>query len=337
MKQKIYIHIGYPKTGTTTLQKHFYPHIADVNYLGIYSNRRDDSLFGLDFIQNIFFESEKNIDFDEMSMFAKNAVDQSKVAVFSHEELLSLCLKKTFLNNFNSIGKDIVLPKPKDVALKLRKSFPEDDFDVHIICTIRKQDEMLTSLYAQSYVHYYSLDKEVDTFKKFFSIFTSQHQAHPFKNALDYDAVISGYEEFFGSENVNVLVFEELAQNPKVFYTKLCNVLGVSTEKYAKIALKKVENKRSTTESYKKAKKLSLFDILIRFKVKYLSSVRFSFIPKSFVHFLKNTTVSSNNKVSKTIFLEDFEVEMVLNEYSESNRRISERYGLYLNEFGYYK
>ena len=31
----LYLHIGYPKTATTTLQKHVFQHHLDINYLGI--------------------------------------------------------------------------------------------------------------------------------------------------------------------------------------------------------------------------------------------------------------------------------------------------------------
>ena len=34
LKKVIYIHLGYPKTATKTLQAHFFPYLKNVDYLG---------------------------------------------------------------------------------------------------------------------------------------------------------------------------------------------------------------------------------------------------------------------------------------------------------------
>ena len=43
-KFKIFIHLGYPKTGTTYLQNYIFSNLTNVNYIGI-NNKFDKDLF----------------------------------------------------------------------------------------------------------------------------------------------------------------------------------------------------------------------------------------------------------------------------------------------------
>ena len=329
MKKKIFIHVGYPKTATTTLQKHFYPKIEEINYLGIFDNQRENHVLGEKFFNKLFFSDDKSMELVSIKEIVGNIINDAGIWLISQEEFLALTLKRTKIN------KKLVSPRSLDFAKRIRQVFCEEKYDVKIIVSIRKQDQMITSLYAQSYVHYHSLDEEVNTFNKFLNVFTND-KPHPFKEALNYDKVLSDYESVFGKDNVNIILFEELAKDSKEFYSKLCDVLDIPRDKYSKIALNKKENVRSTKQNYKQAKKLSLFDVLSRFKAKYLSVVSFSFIPRGFFNWMKNVTISSNHGVSKTIHLDANQVALVKSVYEQSNKQLAERYGLNLKKHGYF-
>jgi len=53
MAKELYLHIGYPKTGTTTLQTYFFPNHSELVYL---RNHNDN----LSFINDIFFARENS-------------------------------------------------------------------------------------------------------------------------------------------------------------------------------------------------------------------------------------------------------------------------------------
>ena len=330
MKKKLFIHVGYPKTATTTLQKNFYPKLEELTYLGIFGNARDNSSFGENFFDTLFFSEQSSMDFISLRETVDKTINDVGAYLISHEEFLFLAQKRTKLD------KQWVLPTPLELAERIRQVFSEEEFDIKIIVSLRKQDQMITSLYAQGYTHYYSLDDEVDNFAKFFKVFTDIGRQHPFKASLNYDKVLSDYENLFGKENVNVVLLEELVKDPKAFYLRLCDVLDISRDKYSEIALSKKENVRATKQNYKQAKKLSLFDALVRFKAKYLGFVSLSFIPRGFYNWMKNITINSNDEVSKTIVLDKSQVALVKSVYAQSNKQVAERYGLDLKEYGYF-
>lgn len=329
--KNIYLHVGYPKTATTTLQKNFFPNVESIQYVGKFDN--EGLLFNFDskIISNLIFKNANEIDFDsQRKLFAEILDKNKKPIVLSEESFVSNSLRVSRINK-----KDI-LPQQETIAKNIRNFFDKGHFDVKILFTIRKQDEMITSQYAQSYVHYYSKYKETDSFDKFLDIYLNkENQRHTFYQTLDYYHVISIYQELFGKENVAILVYEELQQEPELFYTKLCNFLEIDSDKYSEIAIQKCENKRSTDENYKRTRDVSLFDKLSQIKYKYFPFIKLK-LSENIKDKLKNIVWTNNEQVSKTIFLTNEQKNEILERYEISNKRLSEMFDLNLKQYGYY-
>ena len=325
MKTKIYIHIGYPKTGTTTLQKHFFPNIQEIEYIGKFVDR--DSNFYTNVINQIIFKDINHLDTENiLNALVKR---KEKTILLSEEDFLFDCLRPP------SIAEDLFQATPIEIANKLRLVFNKEEFDVEIILTIRKQDEMLTSLYAQAYTFNYSKYKEYDTFNKFVNVFIEdQYSNNKLRKGLDYLETVSIYKSIFGNNSVHVLLYEELQDTPKIFYTKLCSILKISISEYRDIAIKKVENKRSNQKGYKKVYNKNLLHILRSFKKEYFPKINFKLTKRQKL-FLESISFS-NKKVENTIKLTKRQKEMILNTYKVSNEKLSLDINYSLSEFGYY-
>lgn len=329
MKKTLFLHIGYPKTATTTLQKHFFPNIDAIQYIGKYVNEGDLFDFDVNVINDLIFKKSDQIDFDYLRKEFSKMLHQKDI-LLSEESFIFNSLR------VSSIDSNDTLPTQKTIAKNIRTFFSSESFNVKILFTIRKQDEMITSQYAQSYVHYYSKYKESDSFAKFLNIYLDEkNKKHTFYETLDYFHVVGIYQKLFGKENVSVLVYEELQKTPQVFYSKLCDFLEIESSQYSEIAIQKNENKRSTNKNYKKTREITFFDKLSQFKAIYFPFIKIK-LPSILKQKLEKITWTDNQKISKTIFLTEKQKLKVLSRYKESNKKLSEMMQLNLKEKGYY-
>ncbi|MBE0434447.1 MAG: sulfotransferase domain-containing protein [Methylomicrobium sp.] len=325
-KKTIFIHVGYPKTGTTTLQNHFFPKIEDIQYLGKFYDKENKFVFEDELIAKIIFNNE--VGSQVSGVFDDRAI-KSK-AILSEEAFLFDCLRISRVN-----GKDY-LPSCNNIAMALRRVFDENRYDVKILISIRKQDDMIASLYAQSYTHYYSKYNKTDTFLKFIDLFLQGKGNHAFKKALDYNDVVSQYKKIFGDRNIHVFVFEQLQNNPNEFYNNLCDFLGVDGNRLQKELIDKQENIRSTSHGYKKIRKMTLLDKLYFFKEKYLPIAKIK-LTKRQKEWLRSIVLSKNYQISKSISMDSEQRKAILGIYEDANKKLSQSFKLSLGKYGYYK
>ncbi len=328
-KNELFIHIGYPKTGSTTLQKHFFPNIDEIQYIGKKYNSL--SLHDIDskIINNIIFKSELSL-INKFTEFRKSILDivtKDKI-LLSDENFLFDCLRVTKTDFMETL-----LPHPLDVARKLRRLFNHKNFDVKIIITIRRQDELITSLYAQSYTHFYSKYKETNTFKKFLNCFTQENTIN-FKYLLDFNLIQKEYEKIFGKNNVFILAFEELQNKPEEFYKNFCEILKINSNKYSNISLSKFENTRSTNKNFKTTRKFSLLNHAANFKQKHFKNLKVKINPKyrnilNKIHFPKSN-------IDKSIFISETDKILIQRLYENSNRKLSKQFKLGLINYNYF-
>ena len=326
-KTKIILHIGYGKTATTTLQQHFFPYIEEIDYLGKLDNNGKFK-FESNYLLNVLLNKRENIDFKLIEKELRKYY-LSDTILLSDESILSTSLK---IHEFND---EKIINKPEEIAQRLRKLFSEENYNVKILITLRKQDEMITSRYAQSYTHYYSHYEESNTFKKYLNIFLDKEHTHIYKKALNFNDTVGVFQKEFGNKNVNILLYEELQKKPEYFYEKLCNILEIDIDKYKLIALNKHTNKRSTSNGYKKTQSLTLYNRLQMIKKKLFPFIKLKVTDRQ-KRMLESIILNKNNQINRSIILSDNEKSQIKETYKESNIQLSKRMQLDLDLYGYY-
>ncbi len=186
---KIFIHVGKHKCASTSLQKFFFPQLT--------KNFYDDKKI-LKFLLN------KNNDGDAVRKIIYQNFTKPK---YSH------CINEA--SKFVIISREGLSQKNIDAyAFKLKNAFP----NAKIICIIREQFDLLLTLYVwltskRPYIS--GLNKTVQKI-----------MASDGKEFLHHSIPIKIYMDYFGSENVLVLPFELLKNQPEAFYKNIVDFIN---------------------------------------------------------------------------------------------------------------
>lgn len=176
------IHIGFPKTGSTYLQKYFNEH-PEIYY----DRQRFNYYLKTGVIDDSLSQTSLEFSFDLLS-----------------EELLSIWPGDDSSLDFSKYNMNYdIHKKQKETAKSLFQLFP----DAQILIVVRDYRTLVSSLYSQ-----YLYSGGVKSFRKILK--TRQDLTLEMYN---YDLVIGFYKELFGDENVSVLPYEFLNENPKEY------------------------------------------------------------------------------------------------------------------------
>lgn len=190
-------HIGYPKTGTTFLQKNIYPNLAGIKY---FDYKTADKLF----YETIYLD-DLDIDLDK---------EKAKFSDY-------LKAKETCLFSFESLAGAPFIYKGANRSL-IPKRLKYYGFE-RIIITIRNQTDMLDSMYRQ-----YVVQGGVMNFTNFLNLNKKWPMSiHPFYDGyLDYDKLIKVYFDVFGKSNVLVLQQEDFKPKSDTIKAELIAFTG---------------------------------------------------------------------------------------------------------------
>jgi hypothetical protein len=207
----VYIHVGPPKTGTTFLQRRVFPNLADV--FDVYN--RAPSLTA-EFRDRLVEENPLRVSLDAL----RGAVDA----------MLAACDRPKVLMSWEGLfgSPHVAFANNAHVAEGLKKIFPE----ARVILSVRRQDDYADSNYRQALHNYYSVSparflgwNPDGTFRR--RVFTD-HIPYPGIDVatLDWTPYIENYVRLFGRDNVKVLVYEDLRDDPAGYIRDLCAFTG---------------------------------------------------------------------------------------------------------------
>lgn len=207
----LYLHIGTPKTGTSTLQHFLYDNKEILESNGIYypiwnklkawgGEESTDGNFG--WIQRCQLTSEQKID-----EVAKCFEQHEKVLLSTENIWLEVLDKKSFLNDLKSI---------------------DEELQVKVIVYLRKQVDYLESQYRE-YVRLILFQEPIDAVIDF-----NNPALENVKNSLDYLSVLDNMAEAIGKENVLVRVYEKSSFLNESIIDDFLDLLGLKlTDQYA--------------------------------------------------------------------------------------------------------
>ncbi|MCF8048517.1 MAG: hypothetical protein K9L19_13290 [Desulfarculaceae bacterium] len=218
-KAPLIIHAGYPKTGTTTFQKHVFPHHREIDYLGKF-------IPSFDFVKK------------DLYPLINDLTSQSKInyrGSYQLSCLVSNLCKNTERKCVLISTEAFIHPMAIDIAIiadRLKEAFNP----CKILITIREQISALLSFYWMhgQYGQYLSIGAKKEGKKLEYPLniiewirLQKSHLDRNLLGSLHYDAVIKYYIKKFGYDNVKVLLYEEFKNKPDTYADNLGTFLGV--------------------------------------------------------------------------------------------------------------
>jgi len=190
------VHIGFPKTATTFLQKEVFPHLKKSNYV---EYRKCEGIFNdLIYLDDLDYE-------EEPILKMLNAFMERTDNLFSFEALVGA----PFI--YKGLGRSSIARRLKSLG-----------FD-KVIITLRDQITMYDSLYRQYVIQggvvrfkdFIDKDKKWNLYRRSFN-----------PDYLCYDKLIMLYMEVFGKQNVLVLKHESLKKDKVDYLAKIEAFIG---------------------------------------------------------------------------------------------------------------
>lgn len=210
-----FLHVGLPKTGTTSLQGNLFSRHSQLDYVGKPALHGDETMRTA---MRPFVEAPDG-------EFDAEAAGQNIRDLYSKGNGRPLLVSEEEF----STGTHRVRVEPDVIASRLADAFP----GAGIIITIRRQEDVFQSLYShlmnvgfmppihfgEWIRHERSLPGDRGRFRLF-----------------DYDHIHRRYCELFGAERVRTLLFEDLKDDPGAFISEVCHFLGIDPEEGSYLA-----------------------------------------------------------------------------------------------------
>ena len=232
---KLYIHFGYPRTGTTTLQIHLFPNHPQINYLGRYP-RTKPKLELMDLISDL-----NNDDFDkrynELLKKAKEFyLDPNKTNLISSEFIVDNAIHYDNGNdNFRTV--------PRTIS-RINSLFSNMNIDVYFFCSIRSQSEIIPSFYCAAASE---LNRSLTfTAEEIIQYLKTKNTNKPkIKRLLDgfkYWELYKNLDKVVGKNKIKFFLYEEFRDDHDNFVSDLSNYLEIDPATSIKLLKNRYEN-----------------------------------------------------------------------------------------------
>lgn len=203
--RNIFIHPGFMKTATSSLQQLVFAHHPEIQYLGL-PERNTEIRWAIKHIcyaDSIVYEEGKVSDIFDSAIQELNL---QQPVLLSHE----------ILTSHESKDKGLV-------ARRLKSLFP----DAKIFFTLRRQEEVLGSFYLQKLPKYMRVNSFVP-----FDRWLKEESKLPYDSILDdlnYFQTVNYYAKLFGKEGIRLFLYEDLRKDSKNFARQMAEYLGVDS------------------------------------------------------------------------------------------------------------
>tara|TARA_B100000963_G_C22639159_1_gene679396 strand:- start:6681 stop:7694 length:1014 start_codon:yes stop_codon:yes gene_type:complete len=327
-KYNLYLHLGFPRTGSKTLQFHLFPLHKQINYIGRFPRKKETHL---KFINQLISYSNSEFEEKKQSILAEfNNIKffEDKINLISDEFIiLNQCIYNYEATVERTIKRLYEICDDKNVGLK-------------IFFNIRNQKDIISSLY-------YATNPEFENSLKFTSIELIDYIKLKKKNShifnflevFNYDKIINKIEKIIGEENLKIFIYEELKDNKKLYIKNLSNYLNIDPLEAEELLKNKHEHKK---EEYinEETSINSQFNII---KVKFIKNfVKFKLNPMRIKQYFKNlirilktkSKLSSSEKkdrkelLKKSIELISQNDLTIKNFFKNSNKNLSSKVNL---------
>jgi len=227
--KKIILHLGLPKTASTTLQHHLFQKLHDekkINFLG------------------------KVVDFDEHNKptwknktghIIRDACEGKIVRDITSE--VDMILRDDMLNVYSDEGIMVCYPGLKNLSLEKKLSNLKiilKDYDVTVLLSLRNPIDYFYSLYVQLFPRFYYNDKIKNTFEKHINSYLSDRENILYES-FHYPKVL---EMVFSKFDTKIILFEDMKNDVQSYCSELANLLELDILEIKNHLENKHENKK---------------------------------------------------------------------------------------------
>lgn len=322
-KINLFIHPGYPKSGTTFLQEEVFSKIYFMNLAKPFNNEdlktSHYEIFKPKYAENINLSSDKRRRAFELYIkHICDLIDNSEVDEFIlSDEIIYDEINYNTENNFKYLKNVLNILKEKYLI------------NLKFIVSIRNQSELLPSFFAYDYHRQKVLFSTLDEFV--YNIIKDKKLT----NYFYYSELVEKIKTIFNCE-ILILPIEQLSIEPNKYYNNLTSFLGIS-EKINFI--NNYVNQNHVTDEGKKKWKIytrsSYFFYPLAFIHKILKKVSmYEKLSRNFAVFLKKNLV--RRKFAGYIETNDNLEKLVKNHFQNSNKNLEKMYNLDLKKLSYY-
>ena len=257
LHKKLIVHIGYPKTASTTMQVNFFGKLMKSNkVIGIahlpgltnYENGVE-----IHNCYNYIYTGKKNNSKIEEELKKIKKINQ-KISVFSSESLAWIAE-----DSKDHTRLPLLIYKNAERINELFKKYYNK---IIILIVIRNQKELCPSLYKEI-LKVQKLPNYKIWIKK---ILTNKGIRNSF---LNYNKQITTYQKLFGKENVKVLLYEDLIHDQDYFFKQLGKIFNVTKNFTKRNFLKKKLN----INPYSFSMNFTLSDFVQKFLARHIENI----------------------------------------------------------------
>ena len=216
----LYVHIGFPRTATKTLQLKLFKKHNGLNYLGRYPDRNPSHN---EIISKILSYNEEEFikNFDNLSREIKNLpLSLDKTNLISDE----FFLLSDLLHQKISI---------KDSIQRLNRLCKINNINLKIIYSVRNQTDIIKSLFAITFLT--SLKTDCEKIILAINGLETDTYTSNFLRGFDYNQLHNTLLEILGRDNLSVIFFEKLLISKDRYYEEISSLLGISYSETSKL------------------------------------------------------------------------------------------------------
>jgi len=318
VKKTIYLHVGFHKTATTFLQWSIFPKLKKVKLIRKTHAKK--------LLTEVRLRKLNDDDVHRIrNEFEKQSSDKVPTLI-SYEGWTGSPFSQ---KNSKSAYK---------VLEDLRRIFPEEHYDVHLIIGIRKQVDLMTSLYVE-FLHQGGNKKESEYIDEL-------ERNNKFSHYL-YNDYLNAVEELFG-DNYFVFIYENFKKGKDNYLLELLNYIGVKkVPKYTNqqvnrsygVFQAKMARKLNTLFKTQKNPDGKIPEITIKLKRNFSKKIASKLLDKKKKTITLSPRTLLQNKLSfklhyKRYHLSDDLQERINEYFKEDNKKLAQREGIELP--GYY-
>ena len=217
----LYLHVGLPKTATSTLQQIYFAQHPDIDYFAL---ARKGGPF------------PKHSPFDDFVRWVRSSPDLER-ARERHRAYLRWEIDRTREGRLCRLISEERFTGHFGAGLEAKASLAQDLFpEARILLTIRHPVSYLVSNYLQHLKYQREGQPPLPTFDAWVEQTLTQAD-HPLSYAqtLRFHDLVRAYERQFGPDRVLVLVYEQFREKPEQFLARLADWLGVAEAPFLRL------------------------------------------------------------------------------------------------------